>query len=118
MNDRTTHRRRIQPGQTELRRLARGSRITALAGTLRIEAPAQWLAETMLRAVSTLCPGLPFIVQRTGWVTLSSEAGAEVLIEPSLAGPDSVLAALAALRALAHRVRRRIRAASSPSHAA
>ena len=65
MNDRTTHRRRIQPGQTELRRLARGSRITALAGTLRIEAPAQWLAETMLRAVSTLCPGLPFIVQRT-----------------------------------------------------
>ena len=118
MNDRTTHRRRIEPGQTELRRLARGSRITAVAGTLRIEAPAHWLAETMLRAVSTACAGMPVVVQRTGWVTLSSEAGAEVLIEPAVAGRNSALAAFAALRAHAQRLRRRIRAASSPSHAA
>jgi hypothetical protein len=114
MNDRTTHRRRIKPGQTELHRLARGSRITAVTGTLRVEAPAQWLAETMLRAVSTACPGVPVVVPCTGWVMLSSEAGAEILIEPALAAPDS---ALAALRALAHHLRRRIRAASSPSHA-
>jgi hypothetical protein len=115
MDDSTALRLRIGPQQTQLRRLARGSRITVSAGTVRVEGPPQWLAEMLLRAASTVRAGAPVELQHAGWIRLESEGGADVLIEPSGVQPNR---ALAVLRALVRRWRRRIRAASAPSHAA
>jgi len=115
MDDSTALRLRIGPQQSQLRRLVRGSRITVSAGTVRVEGPPQWLAETLLRAASTVRAGAPVELQHAGWVTLASEGGADVLIEPAAVRPNR---ALAALHALVRGWRRRIRAASAPSHAA
>ncbi len=113
MNDREAPRLRIEPGQTLLRKLAHGSRITSAAGAVRVDGPPQWLAETMVHAVSIARPGAPVILPQAGWVALSSDRGAEVLIDP-VVRPSAVLTAL---RTLVRSRRRRI-GATSPSPAA
>lgn len=116
MNDtRPALRLKIEPGQTLLRRLARGSRIAVMTGAVRIEGPPQWLAETLLRAVSIVRPGSALELPQAGWVTLRSEGGADVVIDRLAAQPNVVRRAL---RAFVLARRRRIHAASSPSHAA
>lgn len=110
MNDREAPRLRIEPGQTLLRKLARGSRITIAAGALRVDGPPQWLAETVVHSVSIARPGAPIVLPHTGWVTLSSDLGAEVLFEPA-ARTSRVLAVL---RTIIRSRRRRIDA-TSPS---
>jgi hypothetical protein len=115
MDDSTAFGFRIGPKQTQLGRMAQGSRIMTTAGTVRVQGPPQWLAGALLRPASTARVGAPVELQQTGWVTLESEGGADVLIELAAARPNR---ALTALRALARRWRRRIRAASAPSHAA
>ena len=113
MNDKAVFRSRIEPGQTQVHKLARGCRITIAAGALRVDEPPQWLAETIVRETSIAQPGAPVELQLTGWVTFSSDAGAQVLIEPAVPR----IRAMTALRALARNWRRRI-AATSPFHAA
>ena len=109
MSDRTVLRFRIEPGQTQLRRLARGSRITIAAGSVRVDGPSQWLAETMVRNMSSVRPGAPAVLLQAGWVALSSDAGADVLIEHEVTRPTPVLTTL---RGLVRRWRRRIGATS------
>ena len=109
MNDREAPRLRIEPGQTLLRKLACGSRITVAAGAVRVDGPPLWLAETIVRAVSIARPGAPVILPRAGWVVLSSNRGAEVLLDPGMR-PSSVLTAL---RTLVRSRRRRIGATSA-----
>ena len=113
MNDREVLRFRIEPGQTQLHKLARGSRITIAAGAVRVDGAPQWLAETIVRGASIAQPGAPVDLQLTGWVTLSSDVGAQALIEPAV----PLNPAMTALRALARNWRRRI-GAKSPFHAA
>ncbi len=113
MNDRTVLRFRIEPGQPQMHKLARGSRITVAAGALRVEGPPQWLAETIVRGTSIAQSGAPVELRQGGWVTLSSDVGAQALIEPAVPR----IPAMTALRALARNWRRRI-AATSPFHAA
>jgi len=115
MDDSTAFRLRIRPKQTQLGRLVRGSRITVTAGTVRVAGSPQWLAGALLRAALTVRVGAPVELQHAGWVTLESEDGADVLLEPAVVRPNR---ALTALRALVRSWRRRIRAASAPSHAA
>ncbi len=113
MNDREAPRLRIEPGQTLLRKLANGSRITVAAGAVRVDGPPQWMAETIVRGVSIACPGAPVILPQAGWVALSSDLGAQVLLDPGVR-PSSVLTALCTL---VRSGRRRI-GATSPSPAA
>ena len=116
MNDtRPTLRLKIEPGQTLLRRLARGSRIAVMTGSVRVEGPPQWLAETLLRAVSIVRPGSALELPQAGWVTLRSEGAADIVIDRLAAQPNAVQRAL---RMVALARQRRIHAASSPSHAA
>ena len=115
MDDSTAFGFRIGPQQTQLARMARGSRIMTTSGTVRVQGPPQWLAGALLRPASTARVGAPVELHQTGWVTLESEGGADVLIEPAVVRPKR---ALAALHALVRSWRRRIRAASAPSHAA
>ena len=110
MSDRTVLRFRIEPGQTQLRRLARGSRITSVTGVIRVDGPPLWLAETIVRGVSIARPGAPVTLSQAGWVALSSDLGAEVLLEPAVR-PSS---GLNALRTFVRSRRRRI-GATSPS---
>jgi len=115
MNDDTTVLRvRIEAGETQLRELARGSRITLAAGSVRVEGPPQWLAETMVRNAAIAHPGAPVELPQAGWVALNSDRGAEVLIEPAALRSN---AALATIRALLERWRRKI-GVTLPSHAA
>ena len=113
MNDRMVLGFRIQPGQVQVRKVARGSRITITAGAVRVEGPPQWLADMVVRSVSLAHPGEPVTLQQGGWVALSSELGAHALIGPAV----RPILALAALRTLARSWRRRI-GATSPFHAA
>ena len=110
MNDRAPIRLRIEPGQTLLRELPPGSRITIVAGEVRVDGPPQWLAETIVRATLIARPGMPITLTRAGWVALSSELGAQVLVDC----PERPLSMRAALGALMRGRRRRI-GASSPS---
>jgi len=116
MNDACpTLRLKIEPGQTLLRRLAGGSRIAVMTGAVRVEGPPQWLAETLLSAVSIVRSGSVLELPQAGWVTLRSEGAADVVIDRLAARPNAVQRAL---RAVVLARRRRIHSASSPSHAA
>ena len=114
-DDRAVLRVRIGPGQTQLRKVSRGSRITLAAGSIRVDGPPKWLAETMVRNVAMVRPGAPVELHQAGWVALNSDHGAEVLIEHA-AVPSS--SALEILRALLQRCRRKIGGVTLPSHAA
>ena len=113
-DDRTVLRVRIDPGQTQLRKLPRGSRITLAAGSIRVDGPPLWLAETIVRNVAIVRPGTPVELPRAGWVALNSERAAEVLIEP--AGVQASRA-LETLRVLLQSWRRKI-GVTLPSNAA
>jgi len=110
MDDATIARWRLEPGQTLLRRLSRGSRISVDVGTVHLVGPPQWLAETIVRGALRITPDAPAELQKTGWVELSSDHGAELSIEPSAARADWVRALLGTLA----RGRRRRIVATSP----
>ncbi len=105
------------PAHTSLQlRLKKGTQLVCVAGSLQVQAPPAWIAETLLASSQQLDEGGHYALWQTGWTTLrAGRTGVRLqMLAPASALSRMAAAARLIAQALQAMGQRGIRARRSP----